>query len=79
MDAVLYKYDGKIIDLQMLIQPQLDESSNSIEMIKNRIQMNKNSIDSLKWKWDDAELVSRVTVLENEVLGTDGMFSMPMY
>ncbi|CAG5099485.1 Oidioi.mRNA.OKI2018_I69.XSR.g16543.t2.cds [Oikopleura dioica] len=72
MDAVLYKYDGKIIDLQMLIQPQLDESSNSIEMIKNRIQMNKNSIDSLKWKWDDAELVSRVTVLENEVLGTDG-------
>jgi len=73
--------DQRILDLQMRMQQQLDRNGFSIMATREQVQKNQNAADSLKWKFEDADLVSRVTALENEVLGTDGMFSisMPMY
>jgi hypothetical protein len=71
--------EKRILDLQLRMQQQLDRNSEAIMVTREQVQKNLNAADSLKWKFDDADLVSRVTALENEVLGTDGMFSMPMY
>lgn len=71
--------EKRILDLQFRMQQQLDRNSEAIMVTREQVQKNLNAADSLKWKFDDADLVSRVTALENEVLGTDGMFSMPMY
>ena len=71
--------ETRILDLQLRMQQQLDRNSKAIIATQEQVQKNLNAADSLKWKFDDADLVSRVTALENEVLGTDGMFSMPMY
>lgn len=64
--------EKRILDLQLRMQQQLDRNSEAIMVTREQVQKNLNAADSLKWKFDDADLVSRVTALENEVLGTDG-------
>jgi len=71
--------DQRILDLQMRMQQQLDRNGFSIMATREQVQKNQNAADSLKWKFEDADLVSRVTALENEVLGTDGSGDGPPF